>query len=897
VSLAWIVVLAARLVPGALGARHGGEMLDAARRLLARERGERGRAAELVLAARLAADFVRVAVLERNEARRAFSRRARDSNRKGRSPMSSGIALDLRDALRGLRRAPGHTAACLLTVALAVGATAAIFTVVWSVLLGGLPYAAPERLLTIWESNAERGWRQAPAAPANLFDWRDRAETLDDVAGFADYFKEEVITAPGEPTAIKTMNVAGDLFGVLGATPLLGRTPRDEETWAGGEPVVLLSYRFWQRRFAGDPTVVGRRVEIDREPVTVVGVMPESFTLWSDETDAWRPFGWTAEQKARVSFRRAHYVRAVARLAPGVSAAAAQAELASIATALEHEYPETNRGMGVGTAPLRDWLVGDLRRPLWLLFAAVVLVLLVGCANVAHLELARALARRRENAVRASLGASGWRLARRALIDSLLLSTLGGALGLVLARVALPSLVRLGGAELSRLGSVEVGPAALVFAAILAVVTALVAGAAPALEARATDPERTLRDGGRAGEGGRGSLRARRLLVAGEVALAVVLVAGALLLVRSLRALDGVRPGFDTAGLLTARLALPPLAYPDTADKSAFGARLLERVEALPGVKAAGLANRLPATEDSWSSDFSVEGRAEQKFGIEVIHREVSPGYFAALGVPLLAGRLLLPSDDPAAPLAVVVNEAFVRRHFPNESPLGLRICFDGDPAGCKYWYTIVGVVGDERQASLTRPARPEILASHAQDPNGAPFLVVRAEGDVMALVPALRAVLRELDPQLPLFEVRSMSEIVARSRTRERFVLTLFAAFSGLAFALAAIGVYGVAAHSAAGRRREIGVRMALGADARRVVRGFVASGAGTIGVGALLGVGGALVLGRAMASLLYETAPADPLSLGAAPVLLFLVANLASWLPARRAARVDPAEVLRAE
>ncbi|MGH7338838.1 MAG: ABC transporter permease, partial [Myxococcota bacterium] len=294
--------------------------------------------------------------------------------------MTTGLTLDLHDAFRSLRRVPGHAAAVLLTLALAVGATAAIFAVVWTALVGALPFAEPDRLITIWETNPVRGWRQAPASPANLFDWRSRATTLESVAGFTDFYEQQVVTAPGEPTPVNTMSVAGDLFGVLGTKPLLGRAPRDEETFAGGEPVALLSYRFWQLRFAGDPGVVGRRVEIDRVPVTIVGVMPERFTLWSDETDLWRPFGWAPETKARVSFRQAHYVRAVARLAPGATLESARAELASIAAELEREFPATNTDMGVGMAPLRDWLVGDLRRPLLVLFAAVSLVLLVGCA-------------------------------------------------------------------------------------------------------------------------------------------------------------------------------------------------------------------------------------------------------------------------------------------------------------------------------------------------------------------------------------------------------------------------------------------------------------------------------------------------------------------------------------
>jgi putative ABC transport system permease protein len=891
-----LVALVARCLPRGLRARHGEAIVESSRALLARERARGGRAAELALAARTVADLLRVAWSERTRATRPPLPNAR-LRRSRSSPMTTGLALDLRDSLRAVRRAPGHAAAVVLTLALAVGATAAIFAVVWTALVGALPFAEPERLVTIWETNPERGWRQAPASPANLFDWHARAKTLDGVAGFSDYYQQQVITAPGEPTPANTMNVAGDLFGVLGAPPLLGRAPSDEETFAGGEKVALLSYRFWQRRFAGDPGVVGRRIEVDREPVTIVGVMPERFSLWSEETDLWRPFGWAPEMKARVSFRRAHYVRAVARLAPGASLEAARAELTSIAAELERQFPETNTQMGVGLAPLRDWLVGDLRRPLLLLFAAVSLVLLVGCANVAHLQLARALARAREAAVRASLGASGWRLARRALVESLLLALVGTAFGLALAAAAVPALARLGGPELSRAGSIDFGAAVLAFGALLAAATALVAGAAPALAARAVEPERSLRESGRGGEGAWRS-RARRLLVAGEVALAVVLVAGAFLLVRSLRALDRVAPGFETDGVLTARLALPELAYPDTAAKAAFGARLLERVEALPGVAAAGLvSNKLSASEDSWSSDFSVEGRAEEKFGLEVLHREVSPRYFETLRVPLLAGRAFRKSDDADAPLVVLVNQTFVRMHFADESPLGLRICFSRTPSATSVWYTIVGVVGDERQASLARAARPEIFASQAQDPNSAPYLVVRTGDDPLALVPALRAAVRALDPRLPLIEVRTMAEVVARSRSRERFVLTLFAAFALLAFVLAAIGVYGVAAHAAAGRRREIGVRLALGADVRRVVRDFVARGSGAIGVGVALGVGGALLLGRAMAGLLYGVAPADPATLIAAPLLLLLVANAAAWIPARRAARVDPAEVLRAE
>ena len=887
------------LYPPAFRRTWGEEMGEVASALLLRARRERGLRAAALLSGRLLLDAVAGGMAERLTARRQRSGQAssppprRQSER--RASMLHGLARDLAAAGRSLHRSPGHAVAVILTLALGIGANAAIFSVVRGVLLGAVPYPEPDRLLLLSESNVERGWTETQVAPANLLDWQERARSFSGMAAFEDYLDDWVLTGSGAPERVRRMGVVGDLFGVLGRPPALGRSFRPDETW--GEPsVVILSDDFWRRRLEGDPKVVGRALRLNGKPYTVIGVMDAAFSFWSDRTDVWTPIGWDPAAKAETWFRRAHWVRVVGRLAPGATLEGARGELAAIMADLERRYPETNRLMRAEARPLADWLVGDLRRPLLVLFAAVALVLLIACANVAHLQLARGAARRRETAVRGCLGASRWQLVRRSLVEALVLSLLGGVLGAGLAVLGTRWLVRLGETYLARGGSVGVDGMVLGFAALLTVATAVLSGLAPALRGARVDLESTLRADGRGGES-RAGMRARQRLVAAELAFAVIVLVGALLLVRSLASLSKVDPGFEAVSVTTAAVRLPAASYPEQAHLAAFYDRFAGELAALPGVEAAALTRQLPLTVDGWSSDFAVEGRGREEYGIEVVHREVTSGYFGTLRVPLLAGEGFTGKEDPEGNPVVLVNETLARKYFPGESPIGQRIAFDRYPDETSTWRTIVGVVGDERQASPARPPRPEIFAPLGQDTTRGIYLVVRSSLPAATLVPSLRASLAVLDPDLPLADIRPMTEVVADSMARERFLLVLFALFAGLAVVLASLGVYGVTAEAAAARRREAGLRLAVGARAREVVALMLRRQLPAALAGVAAGLLGAYGLGRTMEGLLFGISSSDPASFGMAVGLLALVGLVAAWLPAHRLGRVDPLTVLREE
>ena len=882
-----------RLYPARFRQQWQEEMAQLGEQLLARARAEAGLAGVLRLWPRLLADLACGALAERRHQARYRSTRSRLTLERRTTRMLDDLRSDLRGALRLLRRSPAHALAIVLTLGLGIGVTTAVYSVVRVVLLEPLPYADPERLVLLSESNPSRQWTQAQVAPANYFDWVERSRSFSAIAGFNDSLTQSIATGGTSPERVRALSVVGDLFGVLGVPPAQGRSFRAAETWEGAPRVVVLSHAYWQRQLGGAADAVGRAVTLNGRPYEVIGVMPEGFTFFSEDVDLWTPFVFDPADRPAVWFRRAHIFRAVARLAPGITQAQADAEMKRLAGQLEREYPETNTEMGAGASPLADYLVGSARRPLTLLFAGAGLVLLIAIANVAHLQLARLSAQLRDNAVRGCLGASRWRLVRRSLVESLTLSALGAAMGAVLAWRLVPVLVSLGREFLPRPSEVRVDLAALAFAAVLGVLTALLSGAAAAQRGARPDLERALREGGRAEARGRARLRQR--LVAAEVALAVMVVAAAVLLVRTLVALGNVPPGFEPRGVTTATLALPALSYPDAPAFATFSRRLLAGVRALPGVESAGLVRSLPLTASHWSSDMAVEGRGPDDFGVDVIHREASDGYFETLRVPLLAGRLFRDSDDDEAPAVVVINKTLADRYFGGGDPIGQRLCFDRHPDAKSYWRTVVGVVGDERQDGLGRPVQPEIFAPLLQDRNGRFALVVRSSLPPQRLVPELREVLRRIDPQLPLFDVRTLDEVAAASVARERFLLALFGTFAALSLVLAALGVYGVTSEATAQRRREIAVRLAVGARTEQLVRRTVGREMTAVAVGVLAGLAGAFGLGRAMAGLLFGVGGQDPLTLAGAPAVMLTVALVAAWLPARRTARVAPAEVLR--
>ncbi|HEU4628268.1 MAG TPA: ABC transporter permease [Gemmatimonadaceae bacterium] len=799
-------------------------------------------------------------------------------------------------AVRALRRRPALTAAAVLTLALGIGANTAIFGAVNAVILRPLPYPHPDRLVLLWEQNPDRDWYQQLAAPANFLDWREQVHAFQAVGAYTDWLEQVTLATDAGPRLAHASTVAGDFFAALGVRPLLGRTLGAADAWTA-PPVAVVSHALWRDVLGADPAVVGRTVRLDDEPVQVVGVMPEGFAFPTAETGVWLSPGWTPAQAARTSFRRAHWLRVVARLRPGVSPTQADAELQTVAARLEARYPETNTHMGAGLTPLHDYLIGDTRLPLLVMLGAAGLLLLIACANVGNLLLVRALGREREVAVRVALGAGRLRLVRQALTESLVLAAIGGAAGLAVGWLGTRALLALQPAGL--LPAAEVPMDWRVFAYVLAVTAASGAlfGVAPAAWGARRAPSEAMRAGGRGASDGRRLRRWGDALVVVEVVLALMLTTGAGLLAHSLWRLRSVPPGFEARGVLAVGLELPGTRYDDPGKVTAFYDALLARARALPGVTGAAAVSVLPLTSVGWSSDFTAAGWPADRWAVEVVHRAATPDYFRVMRVPLLAGRAFTATDGPNAPMVVVVNEALARRYFPAGDAVGQRIAFDRAPDSTSVWRTIVGVVGSEHQATLAVEPSPEIFAPAAQDGGTAMEVVVRTTGEPLALAEPLRRAVAELDPALAVHALRPMTAVRAESMARERFLTTLLLTFALVGLVLAMVGVFGVMAQLVERRVREMGIRLALGAPARAVRWLVVRHGLVLLLAGLVIGAVGAAAAARAMRGLLYGVAPMDPLTFVVMPLVLAASGLAAAWVPARRASRADPAVVLRGE
>lgn len=809
------------------------------------------------------------------------------------------LAQDLRLGLRALVRDPAFAAVAVLTLAVGIGATTAVFSVVDAVVLRPLALPAPERLVALFEENEERGWRKNWVAPANYLDWQARAKSFSGVAAYHDEPSDLTLAGAGsgpadlEPEPVKAQAVSAELLQVLGVRPVLGRGFRPEENWRGPEPVVLLGHGLWKRRFGGDPRLLGRTIRLNGREQTVVGVLPPGFDF-PGGAEMYTTFGWDPAARQEVWFRRAHFVRVVARLAPGVSLPEAGAELAGLARRLEQEHPETNTHMEAGLMPLHEWVVGDTRRPLLILLGAVALVLLTSCANVANLLLSRASARNREMAVRSALGAGRLRLTRQLLTEGLVLAGAAGLVGMLFARWGLAGLLALAPADIPRLAEVGIDARVLLVAAGTTLAATLFFGLAPAVAGALPDARSALLTGGRGSAGPRGR-RTRGLLVVAEVALALLLVTGAGLLVRSFQRLLEVEPGFDPAGVLVAEVSLPGATYAEEEQVRVFYERLLERVRALPGVVAAATTSTTPLRDRSWTSDFAVAGRGREEFGIEVHHAEVDPEYFRTLGIRLVRGRGFTAADGPEAPPVILINQALADRYFRGQDPLGQRLAFDRYPDAESRWYTIVGVTASYRQGSLAEEAQIEIYRPQSQDPGWHRDLLVRASGDPRTLVGPLREALRSLDRELTLMEVETLEQVLSRSVARERFLMLLLTAFGAAALLLAAVGTYGVVTYAVQLRTAEIGIRMALGAGSTDVLGLVVGQGMTLVLAGFALGLLGSLGLSRVLSSQLFGITAGDPWTYAGVSAILVATGLLASYLPARRAARLDPVEALR--
>ncbi|MGH7664882.1 MAG: ADOP family duplicated permease [Gemmatimonadaceae bacterium] len=804
---------------------------------------------------------------------------------------------DVRIALRALARRPAVSIAAVLTLALGIGATTAIFSVVNAVILRPLPFAEPGRLVMLWEENPDFGWYQQSAAPANVLDWRERVRAFDDVAAYAEFEEEAILTGEGEPRLLYAALVTGNLFDVLGVRALHGRTLRDEETWSTAERAVVISHRAWRTHLGGDTAVIENTIQLDGQPFRVVGVMRPSFAFPFERVDVWMPMRWNPQAKAFASFRRAHWLRAIARLEPGVTPMQANAELEQVAARLMEEYPATNTRMGAGLTPLHEFLVGSTRTPLFIVLGAVAILLVIACVNVGNLLLVAAAGRERESALRLVLGAGRLRLARQALTESFVLAAVGGAAGLALGWAGTGALAALQPEGLLRVSDVPLDGRVLLFVLAVTMTCGLLFGVAPTLWSGRRVPAEALREGGRTGSDGHRVRRWGSTLVVAEVAMAFVLTVGAGLLVRSYRTLQNVDPGFDASGVLAASLALPESRYDTNAKLDAFWEELVRRARGLPGAEHAAVVRKLPLSAPSWSSQFVARGWEPGRYGVEVVHREVSPGYFETMGVPLVRGRDFTEADRADGQPVVIVNEALADVYFPGEDAIGKVIAFDQVPDSNSVWRTIVGVVGSERQGALAAPPRHEIFAPITQDRTPGMALVLRTTGAPSSLAPGVHRIVAELDPLLAFTSIQPMSDVRDAALARDRFFMTLLLAFAGVGLVLALIGVYGVLAQLVSGRRREIGIRVALGAQPAQLRWAVVRRGLALTTAGLVLGGAVALVSTRALGSLLYEVTPADPFTFAVVTLLLVLTSVVAAWQPARRASAADPVEVLRNE
>jgi predicted permease len=803
---------------------------------------------------------------------------------------------DARYAFRTLRQNPALTTAAILTIALGVGANTAIFSTLHAVVLRPLPFREGNRLVMLWEQNPERGWYQADAAPANFFDWREQVDAFEDIAAYPSFGSTTVLNHQGEAQLLSSMTVTGNFFSVLGVTAAAGRTFTDDETWDVGERRAMISQGLWRTRFGSDPSIIDRTIDLGGFPVRVIGVVPASFALPGWDPDVWRPTEFARAQLGLVSFRRAHWLKVIGRMKPGVSAEQADAELQVVVARLQRDYPVTNTNMGAGLTPLHRFLMGDVRQPLFALQAAVALLLLIACANVGNLLLVRAADRERESVVRLALGAARGRLVRQALTESLVISTLGGVAGIAAGWAGTRALAAMQPERMLPVGDIGINMGVLLFALAITVGSGLLFGIGPAVWARHRVPADVLKEGGRSASRSRLRRWSQGLAVA-ELATAVMLMAGAGLLVRSWWRVQAVDPGLDPEGMLSISVNLPPGRFDTREKREAFYDAVLERLGALPGAVGAATVSRLPMTQASWSSDFAVAGRAREAFGIDVLHREISPRYHDVLRVPLLAGRSFTDADGADAPPVVLINNALARKYFANEDPLGKRVAFDRYPDSTSYWRTIVGVVGSERQEGLETESRPEFFAPVKQDENGPRTLLIRTTVDPATLIPSVRAGINAVNPGVAINRVRTMSEIRDAALARRRFVMTLVITFAVAGLLLSLVGVYGVMAQLARGQRRELGIRVALGAPLAGIQMLVVRKGLGLAMLGASIGILGAVVATRAMAAMLYGVAPSDPMTLLTVAILLMGAAVGATLPPARRAARVDPIETLRIE
>jgi putative ABC transport system permease protein len=796
------------------------------------------------------------------------------------------ILHDLRYGGRLLIRKPAFTAIAVVTLALGIGANTAIFSVVNSVLLRPLPYPEPQRLVTM---------RSNQSVP-DLEDIKSRCQSFEYFGGSV--MQPQDYIGDGEPLQVQASLINADLFKALGARAAIGRTISDEEDRFGADPVVVLANGFWQRTFGGDANIIGRTIQLSGKAYTVIGVMPADFIMPTEEPDLWGSV--RVVNPIAAQFRGVHFLRTYIRLRPGVSLSQALGEMEGIDQWLAQQYPEENRGRRTVLLSLHDRIVANTRSALLILLGAVGLVLLIACANFANLLLTRAAGRRQEIVIRAALGAGRWRLIRQMLTESTLLAVLGGAGGLLLAKWGVDLLTALKPATLPRLSSIGIDGWVLAFTLGVSLLTGIIFGLVPALSASKLDVNEALKEGGRASTGGIARHRVRSLLVVSEIALALVLLIGAGLLIKSIWKLRTIDPGFNPENLLTMRIELPEARYKEIPKQIQFRERALEAVNALPGTQAA-MISELPMTENLMHN-FVIDGRPPLAPGEEpeLETRTVAGDYFRTMGIPVLQGRDFTPQDRADASPVGLVNQSFVHEYFSDENPIGARIAWAR--ANPRRWMTIIGVVGDVRHYGLNLPEEPAFYSSYQQQDQAWKrwtYLAVRADGNAGALASQVKNQIWSVDKLLPVTKLRPMTEVMSASvaAQAQRFNMTMMGIFSAVALVLAAIGLYGVISFSVTQRTHEIGIRMALGAKSGDVLRSVLWEGSKLAGIGVAIGLGAAFALTRVMSSLLFGVSATDPLIFASISIVLAGVALGATFIPARRATRVDPMIALRYE
>ncbi|MEP6706890.1 MAG: ABC transporter permease [Pyrinomonadaceae bacterium] len=810
-----------------------------------------------------------------------------------------GFLKDTRYGIRSLLKHPGFTAIAVITLALGIGANTAMFSVINAVLLRPLPYHDPDRLVTIWEESPERGMYEMPVSLANLRDWEDQSHAFEKISAYT--FTNLNLSGAGEPARLGTVRASANLFSLVGAVPLLGRSFLPEEDKAGGNRVVILGHALWRSRFGADSAIIGRSLTLDNQGYTVVGVMSSSFQfpvgfgymgkVLNDPIDLYVPLAASGRETERGNYS----FFAMGRLKSGVTFGQARAEMTTIERRLEQQYPDGNTGIGINLVPTEEQSVKEIRPALLVLLGAVAFLLLIACVNIANLLLARGASRQKEFAIRAALGASRLRVLRLLLTESVMLSLAGGCLGLLLALWGTDALMALAPDNIPRMNEIGIDARVFGFTLAVSVLTGIVFGLIPALHAAKPDLNEALKEGSRGSMGSVAGKRTRSVLVTVEVALSLVLLVGAGLMIKSFLRLQQMNLGFNPDHVLAVDLSLSSSRYPEDRQQVAFFQEALERLRSLPGVQSAGATTGLPLTLNLSGSDFRIEGHPEPQAGKEMIinTRSVSPGYFGALGIRLIKGRDFSDRDKSDAPAAAIINDDLARSYFPGEDPIGKRITFDDGGA----WMSIVGIIADVKQLGLDSSAKPEVYFPYLQVASPSMSVVVRTASNPLSLAAPVKSQIQAIDKDLPIDDAKTMQQLLAESISGRRFNMMLLTVFAVVALVLAIVGIYGVMSYTVTQRTHEIGIRVAVGAQPRDVFRMVIGQGMMLAMIGVALGLVGAFGLTRLMTSMLFGVEPTDPATFVSIAGLLTGVALLACYIPGRRATKIDPLVALRYE